>query len=83
MLYYWAKQIESGRPPRWEANQIITANTFQRFVEERRVGNILHDADLRKIMVDEARKLNYISFKVKQLGFVIENYSIGTNGVLK
>lgn len=64
ILRKWKEQVDSGKFPRWEACKIISENTFSRFKEERILGTILHDSDIKAIMLEEARRINCTSFHV-------------------
>lgn len=66
MLRKWAKQVDDGHYPKWEAIKIIERSTFDRFLEERAQGNILHDYNLQRIMLEEAKKINFEKFKASQ-----------------
>lgn len=63
-LHHWEKQVKEEKFPRWEASKIIKEKTFERFNEERAKGTIMHDTDIRMIMLDEARNINFENFKV-------------------
>lgn len=60
----WKEQVESGKMPRWEAIEKIDEATYQRFLEERERGSILHDYNLQRIMLEESRKIGWQKFKV-------------------
>lgn len=65
LLYHWKTQVESGTYPKWEALEIIDNNSIKRFHELRSQGVVLHDADLQQILLEEAKKINYLNFKVR------------------